>query len=215
MTALPPIPPPLPQVQAPAPAQSPLSEAHWEAIRQAQLPRRALLKAASTAKFSSVTLLVMAVLGILSLPFGVTVENLVIVAGLAVTGMIELRGSRRFRQASPSVARDLGLNQLALGTLIILYCIVQMVTFRADASSVVSPEVAELLPQMPEMQRSVQQMTSLLPMMMYGFYGLVILLSVLMQGGLALYYFTRRKHVEAFRASTPEWLLRLYTETGI
>ena len=40
----------------------------------------------------------------------------------------------------------------------------------------------------------------------YAFYGGVIALSVLFQGGNALYYFTRRRHVEDFIAETPEWV---------
>jgi hypothetical protein len=37
-------------------------------------------------------------------------------------------------------------------------------------------------------------------------YGGVIVLSILFQGGNALYYFTRRRHVEEFIAETPQWV---------
>jgi hypothetical protein len=37
-------------------------------------------------------------------------------------------------------------------------------------------------------------------------YGGAIVLSMLFQGGNALYYFTRRRHVEDFIAETPQWV---------
>lgn len=39
--------------------------------------------------------------------------------------------------------------------------------------------------------------------------GIVILVSVLFQGLNAIYYFTRRKHVDAYVQNTPEWVLNL------
>jgi hypothetical protein len=40
----------------------------------------------------------------------------------------------------------------------------------------------------------------------------VILLSAGFQGGLAVYYFTRKKHLEALQRSTPAWVQRLFAE---
>ena len=40
-------------------------------------------------------------------------------------------------------------------------------------------------------------------------YGAVIFGSVLVQGGTALYYFTRARHVHEFRRQTPEWVVDL------
>ena len=45
-------------------------------------------------------------------------------------------------------------------------------------------------------------------------YGGVIALSVLFQGGNALYYFTRRRHVEDFVADTPEWVRDVLRSTS-
>ena len=48
---------------------------------------------------------------------------------------------------------------------------------------------------------------------MLALYGSVIALSVIFQGGNALYYFTRRKHVEAYVAETPAWIRDLQSGT--
>ena len=50
------------------------------------------------------------------------------------------------------------------------------------------------------------------PYLVYGFYSLLIVVSVGFQGGLALYYFSRRKHVEAFNRETPAWVRRVLAE---
>jgi hypothetical protein len=67
---------------------------------------------------------------------------------------------------------------------------------------------------MPGMGRFVGRLDQLAPLLVYGFYGLVILLSAGCQGGMALYYFSRRKHIETFNAQTPEWVRRIFVETG-
>ena len=51
-----------------------------------------------------------------------------------------------------------------------------------------------------------------LPMLVNGFYLLVIVLSLAYCGGLALYYYTRRRHVEAFVRETPDWVRRQLLE---
>ncbi len=76
---------------------------------------------------------------------------------------------------------------------------------------VVSPEFRSQLSGLPEMNREVEGFDRWAPLALYGFYSLVIVLSVLFQGGMSLYYFTRRKRVAAFLQS-PEWARRLVLE---
>ncbi len=45
------------------------------------------------------------------------------------------------------------------------------------------------------------------------FYGTIILLSAIFQGLNALYYFTRRKHVNAYLRETPKWVVNLQRMT--
>ena len=76
--------------------------------------------------------------------------------------------------------------------------------------------VALALEQMPEMADAIdKQIEHWAPIVVYGLYSLVILASVVGQGGLALYYFTRRRHIEAFNRQTPAWIRRLFTEMQV
>jgi uncharacterized membrane protein YukC len=66
---------------------------------------------------------------------------------------------------------------------------------------------------MPDMARQIDALIETwAPYAVYGFYSLLIVVSVLAQGAMAFYYFTRRKHVESFNRNTPEWIRRMFVE---
>jgi hypothetical protein len=207
-------PPPLPAGPPPAPTTAPaqtgpLGEADLLLIRQAGERLVAIKKAARTASISAgVTLAI----GICSLPFVVlspSWDGALIAVGVCVVGLVERRGARRLRQADPSAARLLGRNQLAFLALIILYCAVQMIAFaRGGTAFLLSPETRSAAADVPDIAKQLDSLMApgFLPLLVYGFYGLVIVLSIFSQGGLALYYFTRRKRLEAFNRDTPDWV---------
>jgi hypothetical protein len=47
-----------------------------------------------------------------------------------------------------------------------------------------------------------------------GFYGTVIALSAVFQGLNAFYYFTRRKHIDAYLRETPVWVQEIQRMTS-
>lgn len=203
--AYPPTPPP------PAPS-GPLNEQHFALIRQASARRKVATKAARVAMNSCIVTLF---LGISAVPLVLIWPSWTAgaaAAGLCVIGVVEYKGGRRMRQADPTAARILGINQLAFMGLIILYCLVQMLSFSPSAA--LSAEVRSQLADLPNLQASVSDIDHLAMLVTYGFYGLVIVASVLSQGGLAVYYFTRRSPLEAYNRQTPPWIRRLLTETS-
>ena len=210
---LPPLlPPPAPSPSPLPPARTdPLGEADYSLIRQAARRRRAIGGAARTALVSSVVSLLV---GFVYLPLAClwpSWDGILVAAGVCVVGLVEYKGYRRMRRADPSAARFLGRNQLAFLGLILFYCVVQLVTFtpeKAKAASL-SPEAWSQLEAMPDTMKDINRWMSLAT---YGFYGLLIVLSVLSQGGLSLYYFTRRRHLEDFHRQTPPWVRRLFAE---
>ena len=77
----------------------------------------------------------------------------------------------------------------------------------------VSPEFQAQLAQLQGAGQDLQrQLDFWTPIITYGVYGLVILVSVAAQGGLALYYYTRRRHLADFADFTPPWIQRLIAE---
>ncbi len=192
-----------------------LTDAHFAEVRQAVRDRRRVKAAARTALSSgSITLMI----GVLAAPFVLvwpSASGVMIVAGMCAVGAVELFGYRRMRRAEPSAARLLGANQLAFLGLISLYCVMQMVAFSPEEAqaAALSPEVQAQLSAVPEMAGAINDLVlRWAPIVTYGFYSLLIGLSVCFQGGMALYYFTRRKHIERFNQATPQWIRRLFVE---
>ena len=205
-----------PVAAQPPAGQSPLGESDFLAIRQATAARKAVKSAARVALTSSVVTLCIGVSAVPFVIFWPSWLGVAMAVGLCTIGVVEYCGHRRMLKAEPSAARILGLNQLAFVGLICFYCVVQMLTFSTEEmkSAALSPEVRSQLTAMPSMEDGIDnQIDKLGPVIVYGFYGLVIVLSVFSQGGLAIYYFTRRKRLEYFQSQTPEWIRRLFIET--
>jgi hypothetical protein len=210
-------PPPAAPMGQPSPEVSPLEESHYAMVQRAVVSRKAVKRAARTALGSAaVTLFI----GLSALPFTLiwpSASSLMVVVGVCVVGVVEYYGYQRMRQALPSAPAFLAKNQLAFLALITFYCLLQMAGFSVEATKAeaVSPEVRAQLAALPDMARAIDDLIEQwAPLLVYGFYLLVIGLSVCSQGGLALYYHTRRKHVDAFNRQTPAWIRRLFVVMG-
>jgi len=198
------------RISTPAPV-SPLSEDDFQLLRRAAAARRPIRRIAGTARFSAVTTLLIGVGGIPLLVFWPSGTALLTVVGICTIGLIEFIGYRRIRRGVPSAATLLGRNQLAFMALIVAYCIFQAATFARQPTGVFgSSDLQSSLSQLdPGMAHEAQRWT---PIVGYGFYGLVAFLSVCFQGGLALYYFSRRQSLETLENSTPAWVRRVFAE---
>lgn len=194
-----------------------LDERGFLLIRGAALRRKAIDKAARTAKSSAVVTLVIGISSAPLLALWPSWLAFVMVVGLCVIGAAELHGHRMMRRADPAAAGFLGRNQLVFLALIVFYCGVQMATFSSEQikAAAVSPEFRAQSEAMPAIAASIDaSIDRWAPMATYGFFGLVIVLSAAFQGGLAGYYFTHRRHLNAYLAQTPPWVRRVFIETG-
>jgi hypothetical protein len=148
------------------------------------------------------------VIAALSAPFALfSVAGFIMALGFTVIAFIEFRGRRRLLQYDPSAAKLLGWNQIGLLTLIVVYCLWQLWAGLSGPS----PLAAELKaqPELGDALGSLDEVDTLYRGVVVAFYGSVIVLSVVVQGLNAFYYFTRRKHVVACLQETPEWVLDL------
>ena len=196
-------------------AAAPIGEGELALIRQAVARRRKVKRAAGVARGSAIVTLA---IGLAALPFVVvspSLSGLVAVAGIIAVGVREWMGYGKMRRADPGAARHLGWNQVALLGVITFYCLMEMASFSPEEvkTAALSPEVRSQLTALPGMAAEIDKMIETwAPYAVYGFYSLVILLSVGFQGGMALYYFTRRKPIESFNRDTPEWVRRIFIE---
>ena len=199
----------------PVPGQAgPLGQADLLLVRQAGERHKAIRSAARKASLSATITLVIGACSVPLVALSPSWDGAMVAAGICVVGLVERSGARRLRRGDPAAARLLGCNQLAFIALIVLYCAVQMAAFARGGGTVslLSAESRSQLSGMPDVAAQLDNMIP--PSAVYAFFGLVILLSVLCQGGLALYYFTRHKRLLAFRNDTPDWVRHLLLDAA-
>lgn len=196
---------------------SPLDERHFAMVRQASQGRKAVEKMIRRTRSSSLIALVLGVVAIGIAFIWPGWENVLIAVALCAIGAVELWGHHQIRQVKSRAATVLGSNQLALLLTIIAYCTVQMAAFSSEEAkgSALSPELRAqldgLLVAQPTLEREIDQW---MPILTYGFYGLIIVISIGFQGGMARYYFRNRRYIDAFNRETPSWIRRLFVEMG-
>jgi hypothetical protein len=157
---------------------------------------------------------VVGVFAAVSAPFALfSVAGFLVTLGLTLIAYNEFRGRKRLLQFDPSSSTLLGWNQVALLTLIVVYCLWMIFTgltgpgpFAAEVEA--NPEIAAAF-------GSFDEFDYLYRALVVAVYGTVIVLSAVFQGLNALYYFTRRKHVEAYVQETPGWVLDVQRMTAL
>jgi hypothetical protein len=193
-----------PQAQAPGPpapvlagtpgAQAPLTAEHYQQLQQADLRARKIRSAARMALFNGITLGIFAGAALLfaaASPLCGPVDGTALVMGIL----------RRFDPRAPAV---LGWNQLALMALLIAYC-----AWMIAKSLLGRNPYAEAIAAEPLLGSMLEPVGRLYKLLTLALYGGIIVGTVIFQGLNAAYYFTRRKHLDAYLAETPPWVIEL------
>jgi len=133
------------------------------------------------AAFSKYFLLVVAALGVITVPFmGFDVENLIIVVGLVTVTYFEFRVHRYFVEGNPE-APSLGFrNQACFAGAILIYCLYHALL---PASVAIPPEYREVMD--PPTAGLIQGLERV-------FYAIIAIIAGGSQFGLALYYRSAR-----------------------
>jgi hypothetical protein len=190
-------PPPLPPAH-----QVSLAPHQVAQLMDAQRSAAKVRWAAAVARFDAWTI---ATFGALTLLFGLTSAASVLL-GLAMlaAALVEFRGADRLRRLEPSAAKTLGINQLCLAGALIAYASWQLyVTYTTPSSfATAAGSDAQLQQMMLPLDELARTLTSAV-------YVLLIVVAVCMQGGTALYYFTRKRHLDGHLRRTPNWVADL------
>jgi hypothetical protein len=187
------------------PADGPLSTDHFQELACADERAKLVHKAARVASFNGWTT---AVIAALSAPFALfSIAGFLVILVLSVIAYNEFRGRNRLNKFDPSAATLLGWNQIGFLIMIVTYCGWMMFTGINEADSVMAELTSN--PELGDLLGSPDQVSGLYELLVYAVYGSVIVLSVIFQGLTALYYFSRRKHIEAYVRATPEWVRKL------
>ncbi len=189
------------------PPGSPLDAQHYQALRQAKVRRAKLDRAAAVAAFNGWSL---AIFAALSLPFALfSLKGLVVCLGLGAVAYHEFKGRRMLHQLDPRGPRLLGINQLALGVLIVGYCAWSLLTAFTGPSP-----YAEYIQAEPALRQTLGSVDELYRLGAVAIYGGVILLILPYQGLMAWYHFSRAKHLHAYLDQTPDWVTEMQRATA-
>jgi len=186
-------------------ADAPLSA---QERRELDASREDVKKIQSAAKVAAFNGWSTGAVALLSAPFALwSTTSLIMTLGLAIVSFNEFHGRRRLLRFDPSAARLLGWNQLFLLAMVVGYCAWMLYAGLAGDGSFEAQLQAQ--PELRQALGSLDDVEGLYEGVVVALYGSIIVASILFQGLNALYYFTRRKYVEAYVRQTPEWLLEV------
>ena len=164
--------------------------------------RKKINRALFTAGMSAWTL---AVFAALSLPFALFDWTSGLI-GLAM-GFIayrEFSGRHKLKQLDTTAASHLGWNQVLLCGLLIIYSVWQIVGTLTGPSP-----YAEAIATTPELASTLEPLEAMMQLVALAVYSSILIVGLVTQGGLSLYYFTRKKHIRKYIAQTPPWIVEL------
>lgn len=192
-------------------SDGPLTQEHHRELALAAGRAKRIRKVARVAAFNGWTIGIFAAVSAPFVLFSFSMAGFFVTVGLAIIAYNEFQGRKRLLRFDPSSSTLLGWNQVALLALIIVYCLWMLFSGLTGAG----PFAAEIKanPEITAALGSLGNFDSLYKVIVVAFYGTVIVLSAIFQGLNALYYFTCRKHVEAYVQETPDWVLDLQRMT--
>jgi len=199
---------PIPQPAQAGPA-APLTAEQLDQLAHAKLRAKKVRKAGCVAMANGYTLAVFSggsfLFAVASVMFGeLDVIGLVMGVGLALVAWNEFRGRAMLLRFELRGCRVLGWNQLGLMAMVIGYAAWMLGKALWGANPYEDAMAREATLTGP--LGSIGQLYKTISLAIYC--GLIAG-TLIFQGLNSLYYFTRRKHVEAYLRKTPEWVVEL------
>ena len=191
----------MPPDSSPTRNGGPLSPEQREELARANERAKKVLGAARVATFNGWAIGVFAAVSLLFAVFSLTA--LVVGIGMAIVAWNEFRGRRLLRRFDSHGPQLLGRNQLGFMGLLIGYCLWSIY------STLTNP-----IAQLEELEAIAGPIGELVTTLTLTVYGVVILLSLLIQGLNARYYFARAKLVQDYLSETPAWVIDLQRSTS-
>ena len=130
------------------------------------------------------------------------IPSIIIGLGMATIAFIELRGASRLAALDASALGTLALNQLVFALLLFSYGGFQFWKSLYGESAYV--QAIESTPELKDMLGDVETIVRTILCVAYG---ALMVVAVACQGGLAMYYLSRRKVVREYLAATPPWVV--------
>jgi hypothetical protein len=191
---------------------APISEPQRQALHDAETAARRFAFAPKLATWNGVSMLLGAALSLMLAVFDHAL--LLSAAVLGASGWVELSAGKKLREYDPTAPLRLALNQIVLMVLVVGYSLLKLNAAWTGQASLASelaqhPELAAMIEQLddPSVERGLDSIGEMYRWVVVAVYSALISIALIVQGGAAAYYWSRRKHLIAFLASTPAWVL--------
>jgi hypothetical protein len=182
---------------------------------QANSLYRPLAKGASLGRSSGMMLLVSGVMTALFAMLTMNVVGIVLGLILATLGTMERGAASELAVAKPRAPLKLALNQMMVFGLIAAYAFAQTKTLETATAQALDGLSAQagnsasgLPPEAAVLTEWLQGFGGSVPWILFG---IVVGISLLIQGGMAIYYLTRVKRMREFRRELPPWVSDIVT----
>lgn len=162
---------------------------------------------AAYASFEGSSLTILGALTIICGGYG-SVAGLLMSFLLLGTGIFEIYSVRQLRRLRPSAINHLVYNQLVLAGGLIAYGVISLLQIRHSGG--MPSEIAQALAQAGTTDEINQQLSTVAQI----FYAGLIAIALLIQGGTAMFYFSRRSHLQRYLNETPDWIQQMQRERG-
>jgi hypothetical protein len=188
---------------------TPISDAQRIEIARGVEREKAFAFARKLASFNGVGVGIFAAFSLLSAVFDVS--SLLLAFPLGIIAFVELNGGQRVARYERNALVQLAYNQVALVALVTVYALVQIFGV-LDSASPLNDIMAESGVPTEELDFSLGSsefgdFDEMYRSAVTAFYGVVIAATALVQGGCAIYYYSRLKHLDRFLADTPRWVI--------
>jgi hypothetical protein len=125
-------------------------------------------------------------------------------AGMIIVAWFEFRGAAALKRLDLNAPKRLAINQIALGGLLFLYAAISLGTSLTQPSAI-SAEIGND-PQLNSMLGPIDDLTRTIYIAVYA---TLMAVAILGPGMNAVYYLTRRSHIQTYLRETPTWILDL------
>lgn len=181
-----------------SPAQQAPSPEHLAQLQAAKGLGKTVRRAVLVAQISGITIALFAAITVLTGFYDV--PTFLLGLAMAVIAIVELRGASSLKRLDLLAPQRLALNQIAFGIVLIAYAAWQLwANLHAPSELDKMPELKDAMADLPGLEHTIY----------YALFAGIVAAAVVGPGLTAIYYATRRKHLEAYRTQTPQWIVDL------
>lgn len=187
-----------------SPFTAPPSREHLDQIAAAKHAFRKIGRAINVAQFDAWTVGFFGTATLIFALFSFSIVGLILGAGMTAVAYFELSNAGKLRKLELDAPKNLAINQVVLGSLLMGYAIYQLLTGPTDMSQY--SELAGAGQMGAKMADDIKSITTLVYNLVYY---CLIAIAIFAQGGTALFYLSRKKHLESYLEHTPPWIVEM------